>query len=191
MSTPTLYLPDLVGLAGKAGAGKDTVAQYLERKHGYCVVSFAAPIRAMLMGLLGHVGQHSGWITERELKERPIPGLGRSYRELAQTLGTEWGRQVLGESFWTDVLAGHCAARKGTRFVVTDVRFPNELQLIRASGGAVWQVVRHHLRPVRSHESETAIEEEDPDAVLFNTGTIEQLQDRIEALLANPKRRSA
>jgi hypothetical protein len=191
MTAPTLRLPDLIGLAGKAGAGKDTAAHYLEQQHGYCIVSFAAPIRAMLMGLLGHVGQHSGWITERELKEKPIPGIGRSYRELAQSLGTEWGRRVLGEAFWTDVLAGHCAARRGARFVVTDVRFPNELQLIRAHGGTVWQLVRHHLRPVRAHESETALDEEDPDAILFNTGTVDQLHERIEALLVDRTRRSA
>jgi len=188
MST-TRYLPSLIGLTGPAGSGKDTAARYLEQAHGYRIVSFAAPIRAMLGGLLGYVGEHSGWMTERELKEQPIPGIGRSYRELAQTLGTEWGRNVLGTEFWLDLLATHCTRRGGTHFVVTDVRFPNELQLLRAADGVIWQLLRHGIGPVRDHVSESALGAAEPDACLLNSGTAEQLHERIEALLAEPSTR--
>jgi hypothetical protein len=187
----TLYLPDLIGLTGKAGAGKDTAAQYLVSEHGYRIASFAAPLRAMLMGLLGYAGQHSGWLTERALKEEPIPGLGHSYRALAQTLGTEWGRQCLGEHFWTRLMAAHMEAHPAARWVITDVRFPNELAFLRAADGVLWEVVRYGLPEVRQHVSECALGTAEPDAVLFNLGDLEQLHLRVDALLANPTRSAA
>ena len=54
----------------------------------------------MLEALLTECGLDYAHCFEPGLKEQPIPGLQRSYRELAQTLGTEWGRQLQGEDFW-------------------------------------------------------------------------------------------
>jgi hypothetical protein len=187
----TLYLPDLIGLMGKAGAGKDTAAAYLVQEHGYRVASFAEPLRAMLLPLLGYAGAHSGWMSERELKETAIPGLGHSYRTLAQTLGTEWGRQCLGEDFWCRLLGAHMEAHPAMRWVITDVRFPNELAFLRAADGVLWEVVRYGVPEVRAHVSESALEDAAPDAVLFNLGSVEQLHLRIDSLLANPERASA
>lgn len=186
-----LYLPNLIGLCGRAGAGKDTAAAWLASQHGYRVASFAEPLRAMLIGLLGYAGAHSGWMTERELKEQPIPGIGHSYRTLAQTLGTEWGRQQLGEDFWCRLMAAHMQAHLAERWVITDVRFTNELSFLRAADGVLWEVVRYGLPEVRHHVSECALDDAAPDAVLFNLGDIEQLHLRIDALLANPDRSAA
>lgn len=38
----------ILGLVGEAGSGKDTVADYLERKYGACLYRFADPLREAL-----------------------------------------------------------------------------------------------------------------------------------------------
>jgi hypothetical protein len=80
----------LIGLHGKAHAGKDTVGQMLVG-YGLDRVAFADPIKRMLIEGLGLTAEHF----DSPLKEEPIPWLGKSPRQLMQTLGTEWGRDLV------------------------------------------------------------------------------------------------
>lgn len=65
---------------------------------------------------------------------------GDTSREFQQFLGTEIGRNLIGESVWTD--AALTKALEHPRVVISDVRFPNEVNAIRASGGTVIRVNR-------------------------------------------------
>ncbi len=167
----------LIGLTGLAGTGKDTVRRMLEEDHEFAGLAFADPIRQMLGALLAENGLSTEWMYERELKEQPIAGLDMSYRHLAQTLGTEWGR-ALHPDFWLRI-AGQFIAdqrRQGERqFVISDVRFVNEAQWIKDAGGEIWRIERPSAEPVRDHESERQALQIVPDRVISNTGTVEDL----------------
>ena len=181
--------PALIGLTGLAGAGKDTVRQILEQQHGYIGLGFADPIRNMLRTLLSDNGISAEWMDARELKEQPIPALGKSYRELAQTLGTEWGRKVLGQGFWLNIAAAYIEditsqTFNPLHFVVSDVRFANEADWVRLRGGVIWQVIRPGLDAVRPHVSEQGAASIKPDDVIYNDGSIDDLADDVRALLA-------
>jgi hypothetical protein len=65
----------LIGLAGKAGTGKDTAADHLEEHHAFARYAFAAPIRAMLAAGLDIDDEY---FRDRELKEAPLPPYGVS-----------------------------------------------------------------------------------------------------------------
>jgi hypothetical protein len=174
----------IIGLTGLAGSGKDTVAKILVREHNFAGVAFADPIRAMLGALLFRVGADGSWMTDRELKERPTPVVGVSYRELAQTLGTEWGRAI-NPDFWVNI-AGDRIERligAGCSIVISDVRFPNEVEWIRARGGEVWHIAREQVDPVREHVSEEHIAELPCDLVIDNSGTLEELAAHVNAAL--------
>lgn len=154
---PPHYRP-LVGLVGRAGAGKSTVAGYLEHEHAFHHLALADPIFSMLATLFDHAGVPTGYLTERHLKEAVTP-LGYSYRQLAQSLGTEWARKQLGDDFWLRVAEADVrqARQQGDSVVVSDVRFPNEAQWIVAHGGFLVRVLREPQPgepPVNEHESE-------------------------------------
>ena len=121
--------PPLIGIAGRARAGKSTVAELLLRlgvgKYPY---SFADPLRAMLKAGFGIDLDNAYWQLR---KEDPMPEYaGHSPRSLLQLLGTEWGRHLVHRDVWL-TLAGRALRQRGPGMVVCDVRFENE-----ASGSA-------------------------------------------------------
>lgn len=169
-------MSQLVGLCGYAGAGKDTVADYLVRAHGYKKLSFADPMRAMLGTLLDVCGIDRAWLTDRDKKELPVPGLGVSYREMAQTLGTEWGRGLY-EDFWLEVARTTARNQPDAKFVVSDVRFPNEAKWLRDADGRLFYISRG-VPPVRKHVSEQHAETLG-GLTIFNNGTVAELEQHL------------
>ena len=158
----------LIGLCGPAGCGKDTVAGFLPNFHRYAL---ASPIKSMVGTMLK---LHDSVWDDREWKEAKIAWLGKSPRELAQTLGTEWGRQhvhpdlwlMLGMRRWDEVRASAMP-----RLAITDVRFDNEALAIINAGGTVWKVDREGVAPVAAHSSEKGI---DPRLI---TGSVKNYGD--------------
>lgn len=180
-------VPKIIGLTGLAGSGKDTVRNILEQDHGFSGMAFADPIRAMLHRLFNFCGVGSEYMEVRELKEQPIPGIGLSYRELAQTLGTEWGREQHPD-FWIRIaqasLRDDSTRSFGPlRIVFSDVRFPNEVAMIRELGGEIWRIDRPGLEPVRDHESESNVSGIKADRVLVNNSSIDSLWILVASIL--------
>ena len=119
----------IIGFTGKAGSGKDTAADYLVSKYGFEKVSFAAILKKMLAA----AGMPEP--SNRDDKEKLIDGLGFTWRHAAQTLGTEWGRQCLGEDVWVNLTMKSLDPNKN--YVFSDVRFDNEAEAI------LWQEDTH------------------------------------------------
>jgi hypothetical protein len=170
--------PIIIGLCGYAGSGKDTVRFMLEEV-GFNGIAFADSIRAMLRELLVSNRISDTYINSREFKEAVIPELGVSYRQLAQTLGTEWGRSVHPD-FWIKLVANYihdvAEIEPTPHFCISDVRFPNEAQWIKDHGGVIWRIERPAAVPVRAHVSESEIYHFTPDLVIDNSGSIDDLR---------------
>jgi hypothetical protein len=184
MSTFTPLPPLLIGLTGRAGAGKTTVAHFLEDQYAFCDIALASPIVNMIGSLFADAGISGAWMVERGLKELPTP-LGFSYRRLAQTLGTEWGR-ALAHDFWLRVATARITAPHlvGENIVVSDIRFPNEAAWLQARGGKLVRIVRDHTPAVAAHESESHSDSLPADAELINTGSKETLFEQVDRLMA-------
>jgi hypothetical protein len=178
----------LVSLTGLAGAGKSTLAEILVTEHGFEAMSFAEPIYAGLAAMLD-IDQEE--LERRDRKEAPIDWLNKSPRELLQELGTAWGRDRVHRDLWILVLDRRLRMYQAlgmdlSRVVITDVRFANEAQYIRARGGYIWQVVRG-ASTARPHVSEAGVPSHWIDDVIPNTGTLDELRAlvarRIERLI--------
>lgn len=126
----------LIGLSGPLGAGKSLAARILSVAYVTPVVPFAGPLKAMLEAL--GVPRENLHGTPAQ-KAAPLAMLGgKSAREAMQTLGTEWGRQLVTESLWRNAWL----AAAGAHAIADDVRFPDEAELIRSRGGIVLRIVR-------------------------------------------------
>jgi hypothetical protein len=168
----------VIGLAGRARSGKDTAANFIIAARGGYRYGFADPIRAMLKPL--GVDMNDPYWNAR--KEETIPALGASPRRLMQTLGTEWGRDLIHPDLWV-TLARQRFLNQGPGMVITDVRFENEAAWIRRCGGLVVHLYRRDAATVEEHSSEESLDVHATDVQLLNNGTLEDLQYAVRELL--------
>lgn len=164
----------IIALTGYAGSGKSTAAKHLVERHGFTLVKFAGPLKQM-MRCLG-LGDRE---IEGDLKEQPHLVLNyKTPRYAMQTLGTEWGRDLIGENLWVDVAMASAAAviDQGGRVVIDDCRFLNEAAAIKAAGGTVVNIRRPGVGPVNGHASEQL---PPYDLEVFNTGGIDRLEEAL------------
>lgn len=167
----------IFGLTGRARSGKDTAALAL-RPLGFVRVAFADPMRDMLRA----IGLRDEDM-EGDAKERPVPHLGLSYRRLAQTLGTEWGR-ALDPDLWIKVARSRIerVIAEGRSVVVTDIRFDNEAALVRHMGGRVIRIDREEAAAVLKHTSEAGVNHALIDATVFNNDSLDEFRARVVRL---------
>jgi hypothetical protein len=164
---------------GLAGCGKSTVAEILHTHYGYERSKLSSILKDMLRCIPGIDND----MIEGHLKEVPNMLLGgHTPRKIMQTLGTEWGRNMVDEDFWVD-----CWSRSiGDRLVtVEDVRFPNEVAAVRDNGGVIWKINRPQQETIAesSHSSEQFINIISPDLYLHNSGDMHQLTINIAELM--------
>jgi hypothetical protein len=179
----------LIGFTGRIGAGKSTAARALYNR-GFTRVRFAGPLKAM-MACMGLSEQE----VDGSLKEEPCDLLcGKTPRYAMQTIGTEWGRQMIGDDIWIRAFKRSVESYgEHIPLVCDDVRFPNEAAAIRDLGGAIVRVVRGGSLGAVGHVSEH--QDFVVDATLYNTGSVpEFIRDvaayadtlRLGAGVANP-----
>lgn len=177
--------PPIIGLMGGISSGKDTAAAALE-SIGYQRRAFADRLKEVVAELWNL----TDWqVQTQEGKASPVPLLGPddrllTVRDLLEDTGENL-RQVH-PNVWVDYVfrsierQGEIASTyhgRPPRFVIPDVRYPNEVERIRAHGGVVWRVERTGWEPPRRpHVSDEHWREIVPDAVLENpNGQLEVL----------------
>jgi hypothetical protein len=104
----------------------------------------------------------------------------RAPRQILQWWGTEY-RRAQHDRYWTRIMASRLVAyqRDGeTRFVITDVRFDNEADTVRAAGGTLWQVTRPGCdgRAEGAHVSASDGSRFKPEVVIANLHDVRHLQ---------------
>lgn len=175
--------PRLIALAGRARSGKDTSADYFCRL-GYARYSFAMPLKWGLQRMLGLTVDH----TDGDLKELPVEPYGVSPRVMMQTIGTEWGRNLINENIWLlraeQVIAEWLRDDPELKGVVLpDVRFENEASWVREQGGLIVHLERPGTTEVAAHASESGIAPHQDDYLVLNDGSIDELNEQLADIM--------
>jgi hypothetical protein len=158
----------IIGLTGHKGSGKSTVAHILVEQYGYRRERFAGPPRDMLRAI-GLTADH----LDGHLKETPSALLaGRTPRHAMETLGTEWGRDLIHPHLWTTIWIRRVTP--GTLVVADDVRFESEELAVRSLGGVVWRINRDG-HEADAHRSTHYIDEMDVDGEIYNNLSVDDL----------------
>ena len=177
----------IIALSGRAGCGKSTAAAYLAEHHGFARVRFAGPLKAMVRTFLAEIGTPDDVIErmiEGDLKEVPSAAFsGASPRRVMQTLGTEWGREQISSTLWTDAWrsAAKAALAWAPGVVVEDCRFENEGAAVIDAGGVIVRIERPGLAPLAGdHISERGL---DLGWRVHNDGPPEILHARLDGIV--------
>lgn len=168
----------IIAFTGLAQSGKTTAANAFI-SIGYDRMSFAEPIKAMVSCLTPC----------KDKDARPSSLCGKTLREVYQTLGTDWGRNMVGGDIWIlagrarlDELLGDVESDIIRGIVLDDVRFDNEAELIRSMGGLVVEITRSSV-PQMEHSSESGIARDLIDYSFANEGDVATLQHQVRDYL--------
>lgn len=169
----------LIGLCGKAGAGKDTAADMLVEV-GFVKLAIAQGLKDMLavIGILEPA---------RKDKEKILPGYRFSYRKAAQTLGSDWAHSI-DPDLWVKLVRARLDTLKARgigKVVISDVRFTNEVRMIQGLGGRIIEIQGRatDLGALSKHVSERGVSEKDIDLVIDNSGTFTDLKSKLYGVL--------
>jgi hypothetical protein len=206
----------IIGVCGFIGSGKDTVADYLQNFHEFRRESFASTLKDAVASVFGWDRmllegrtkearkwreQVDPWWAERLAMPTLTP------RWVLQYWGTEVCRRAFHDDIWIASLENKLRSSKD-HIVISDCRFPNEIQSIQNAGGKiVWvqrgelpgwydlaveankgsNIAANELKMKKIHASETAWVGTNFDVIIDNNSTIDDLYHQAEKLVIGNK----
>lgn len=194
----------IIGFVGTIGSGKGTAGEILAQR-GFFTESFAAPLKDMTSKLFGWNRRDLEGDTVESRKFREVKdewwsnrlSMDITPRLMLQTIGTECMREKIHPDFWIACLERRI--KSDHDYVITDVRFPNEIDSIHKMGGKIVEIQRGeqpewyvqacmynngdtHKKP-EIHYSEWAWMGHNIDYTITNNGTPKDLEEEIELML--------
>ena len=138
----------IVGFVGFIGSGKGAAGDILTEM-GYVKDSFAKGVKDTAALMFGWPRDLLEGDTEESRNWRETPDsywstkFGRDFtpREALQKMGTEVGRDIFHNDFWVLQLENRLKTHNKP-IVITDVRFPNEIESLRSIGAKIIWVER-------------------------------------------------
>ena len=199
----------IIAICGFQGAGKDTIADYLIKHHNFTKLSFAGAVkdiaaivfgwdREMLEGSTPESRKQREIVDEWWAEKLQIPNLSPRYA--LQFFGTDLFRNCFHQDIWLRIVERKLNAYPNV--VITDCRFPNEIQLVRSYGAKLINVQRDvpkwfndYAKGIdcpeanKLHASETSWIREKMDYIVKNDKTIDELEKQILKILSDHSKR--
>ena len=179
---------NVIGITGRKYNGKDTIGKLFVDEFGFTQLAYADPLKDVCKNIFGFDNDQL-YGNKKEVVDdfwKVTP------RKVLQFVGTnlfrEQTHQVIphvGKDLWVQVMKKKILDglknNPTAKFVVTDVRFQNEADLIKELGGIVIRVTRDSVNDyIDSHQSESMIDGLNVDCDVKNNGTIEELYNNVK-----------
>ena len=195
----------IIGICGLIGCGKGTVGDILVEEYGFTKLSFADKLkdgvatvfnwdRAMLEG--DTVESREWRETQDDFWSRET-GRTITPRLVLQEFGTDCMRHGFDDGIWVSLVKQELVKYPKKNFVIPDVRFPNEANMIKSIHGEVWRVRRGQdpvwmrmyqdigVEPKDVHESEWRWANVDFNNIIYNDLGIDELKSQVKGLLVS------
>ena len=190
----------IIGICGLIGSGKDTIADYLINRHNFQKISFADKLKDSVATMFdwdrelldGKTDKSRAWREEVDQYWTKETGETITPRLVLQLFGTECMRDGFYDGIWVSLTKKKIIENPTQNFVIPDVRFPNEAKMLYEIKGQVWRVKRGPdpdwfseyqtlgVEPKEVHPSEWAWANTKFTHILDNTGTIDDLKNRVQ-----------
>jgi hypothetical protein len=174
----------IIGLAGKKGVGKDTTAKLIIKElllklhtEDCRLVSFADPLKEFIINVIGiprelvygdDISKNtltsikwenvSGWLYQRFEHSR-LDKVYLSCREVLQIFGTDIIRENFGKDVWVNAMRIRINKNPELTYIIPDMRFLNEFEMIKSYGGKVWKVLGDRGKCGDGHKSVTELDD--------------------------------
>lgn len=158
----------IIGISGKKGAGKDTIADILLCHYPKSIkYSFAAQLKIEVSHATGYGVEYI------ELHKD-------NFRLILQGWGTDFRRKLFGVDYWIKKMedARERLSINHDVLIVPDVRFINEYEWVKRNGGIVIRVERNHDYG-DVHASEVELDNATFDHTILNIGSFMDLQQKV------------
>lgn len=195
----------IIGICGLIGCGKGTVGDILVENHGFTKLSFADKLKDGVATVFNWDRQmlEGDTVESREWRETQdefwTKETGRTItpRLVLQEFGTDCMRHGFNDGIWVSLVKQELVKYPNKNFVIPDVRFPNEANMIKSIHGEVWRVRRGQdpvwmrmyqdigVEPKDVHESEWRWANVDFNNVIYNDLGIEELKSQVKDLLVS------
>lgn len=174
-------MPRLIGVTGRARSGKDTLANFLVDNHGFVRLAFADALKEVVALVANEPVELYHDAVQKELLSE---ALEQTRRWALQVVGVSM-RETLGPNVWVRraMRKWDEAGRPDT--VISDVRFDNEAEAIRAVGGVVIEVVRPGAGltgEASRHVSEDGVRQDLIDFEFFNDRSLFEVAEEARKL---------
>ena len=181
----------LIGISGQKYNGKDTIADYLVSNYGFIKLSFGSKLKEMCKILFG--------FTEEQLygskKESCDEFWNITPREIFQYFGTDILRKDIqkiipniNETFWIKCVEKEInqitQINPNAKIVISDVRFINEVSMIKSLNGYVIRVIRPNIKQIDLHESEQQIPFLNVNSEIINDSSLDELYGKINKFIS-------
>ena len=204
----------IIGICGLIGSGKGSVGDILVEQ-GYTKVSFADKLKdgvATIFGydrsmLEGDTDESRSWREQPDEFWSKETGRTITPRIVLQEFGTDCMRNGYYDGVWVSLLKQQILDNPGD-YVIPDVRFRNEQDMIRELSGQIWRVQRGDVPEwygcamldnttggnlmeaydIHSSEYKWIDLSNKFDTTIYNNNTLDQLKQLVLNEISNPPR---
>jgi len=162
----------IIGLAGKARTGKDTVSLHLVKNYGFKQFSFAEHLK--------QVAEVAGWDgLKDERGRRLLQNMGDVLREYDSKI---FIKQLIGRIKYYEKFCLETGIE--CRIVISDIRLIQEIEALKDLNASIWFIHRtvNYNGTVPAHATESLTDSSWKfDYVFDNNGTFEELYDGVDS----------
>lgn len=180
-----------IGISGAEGSGKDAVCKYLQRilQEHWSIIKFADGVKKLLNDTYPDEWNTFLWETgDRLYREGIMPSFNMSRRDVIRFVAENEKDKYNDKDVWVKDLFQHKNNNLSGKYLISDVRFFNEINAIREHNGIIIRIELPIDNKKTEHISERELDDyNNYDEIVLNDKTLKDLFNKIDIIIKKYK----